>query len=67
LAYSAALGGMAVVALDTGQTRASVGGSLFMLSDTLLALKRFGGLSFPLQEAAVMATYTTAQYLLAGD
>ena len=67
LAYSAALGGMAVVALDTGQTRASIGGSLFMLSDSLLALKRFGGLSFPLQEAAVMATYTTAQYLLAGD
>jgi uncharacterized membrane protein YhhN len=58
---------MALVALDTGQPRASIGGVLFMLSDSLLALKRFAGLRFPLQEAAVMATYTTAQYLLASD
>lgn len=67
LAYSTALGGMALVALDTGHPRASLGGALFMLSDSLLALKRFGGLRIPLQEATVMATYTAAQYLLASD
>jgi uncharacterized membrane protein YhhN len=58
---------MAVVALDTGRPRTSVGGALFMLSDSLLAMKRFAGLRFPLQEAAVMATYTTGQYLLASE
>jgi len=44
---------------------AATGGALFMVSDSLIALDRFGGLHLPLHEGWVMATYTTAQALLA--
>lgn len=66
LAYSAVLVTMALTALDTGG-RAAVGGALFMASDSLLALERFGGLQLPSHEGWVMATYTAAQGLLAAD
>ena len=66
VAYSAVLSGMALAALDTGVPRAAAGGGLFMLSDALIAVDRFGGLRLPLHEGWVMATYTTAQALLAG-
>ena len=60
--YSTALLGTALASLDTGEP---TGGALFLLSDGLLALERFGGVSLPLHEGIVMATYTTAQSLLA--
>jgi uncharacterized membrane protein YhhN len=64
--YSAALLAMSLTALDTGSPRTAVGGALFLASDTLLALEKFGDLHLPAHEALVMATYTTAQALLAG-
>jgi uncharacterized membrane protein YhhN len=67
LVYSAALLGTALVALDTGKARTAAGGALFMVSDTLLALERFGGVHLPAHEGLVMATYTSAQGLLAAD
>lgn len=66
LIYSAALLAMALAALDSGEPRTAAGGALFLTSDTLLALEKFGGLKLPVHEGLVMATYTTAQALLAG-
>lgn len=66
IAYSAVLVAMALTALDTGSPRLTAGGTLFLASDTLLALEKFGGLRLPAHEGLVMATYTTAQALLAG-
>jgi uncharacterized membrane protein YhhN len=65
LVYSAALTATAVAALDTGDARAAAGGALFLASDGLLALERFGGLHLPAHEGLVMASYTAAQALLA--
>src|SRR5439155_12842703 len=42
LVYSAALLGTALFALDSGKARTAVGGGLFLASDTLLALEKFG-------------------------
>lgn len=67
LVYSAALAGTALAALDTGDEAVTAGGVLFMLSDTLLALERFGGVALPAHEGVVMATYTSAQALLASS
>ena len=65
LGYSTALLAMALTALDTGSLRAGAGGALFLLSDSLLALEKFAGLQLPAHEGLVMATYTSAQALLA--
>lgn len=65
LVYSTALTATAVVALDTGDPRAAVGGALFLGSDGLLALERFADVHLPAHEALVMASYTAAQALLA--
>jgi uncharacterized membrane protein YhhN len=65
LVYSAALLGTALAALDTGDPETAAGGALFLLSDALLALERFGDVHLPLHEGLVMATYTTGQALLA--
>ncbi|HUR14349.1 MAG TPA: lysoplasmalogenase [Mycobacteriales bacterium] len=67
LVYSTALLGTALVALDTGKARTAAGGALFLVSDTLLALEKFGDLHLPLHEGLVMATYTGAQGLLATE
>ncbi len=67
LAYSAALLGTALAALDTGDRAVAAGGALFLLSDSLLALERFGDVHLPGHEGLVMASYTTAQGLLASD
>lgn len=56
---------MALVALDTGSPKAATGGALFMVSDSLLALGKFGGVHLPAHEGLVMAAYTTVQALLA--
>jgi uncharacterized membrane protein YhhN len=66
LAYSVALTGTALMALDTGDLRTAAGGAAFLISDTLLALERFADLSLPGHEGWVMATYTSGQALLAG-
>ena len=63
--YSAVLATMAVAALDTGRTTTAVGGALFVISDSLLALHRFADVELPGHEGLVMATYTAAQALLA--
>ena len=65
LVYSAALMGTALAALDTGDPAVAAGGALFVASDTLLALERFAHVELPGHEALVMATYTSAQALLA--
>ena len=65
LAYSTALLAMSLTALDSGSRRTAAGGALFLLSDTLLALEKFAGLHLPAHEGMVMATYATAQALLA--
>jgi len=66
LVYSAALLAMSLTALDTGSPRTAAGGALFLASDTLLALEKFGELRLPAHEGLVMATYASAQALLAG-
>lgn len=65
VAYSTVLVAMAVVALDTGRAATATGGALFLLSDGLLATRRFADVEFPGSEGLVMATYTAAQALLA--
>ena len=65
LVYSTALLGTALAALDTGRAKVAAGGVLFMVSDSLLALERFGDLHLPAHEGIVMATYTSGQALLA--
>lgn len=65
LAYSTALLGTALAARDTGDGAVATGGALFLVSDTLLALERFAGVELPGHEGLVMATYTSAQGMLA--
>jgi len=64
--YSTALLAMSLTALDTGSPRTAAGGALFLASDTVLALEKFGDLRLPAQEGLVMATYASARALLAG-
>lgn len=65
LVYSTALLATALAALDTGDKTVATGGALFLVSDALLALEKFGDVHLPLHEGVVMATYTTGQALLA--
>jgi uncharacterized membrane protein YhhN len=43
--------------------RSGLGGTLFLISDVLIAL-RLAGRDFPFRDALVMSTYATGQYLL---
>jgi uncharacterized membrane protein YhhN len=65
IVYSAALLAMSLAALDTGSPKTAAGGALFLVSDALLALEKFGGVHLPANESLVMATYASAQALLA--
>jgi uncharacterized membrane protein YhhN len=65
LVYSSALLATALAALDTGRTDVAAGGALFLASDALLALERFGDVHLPAHEGIVMGTYTSGQALLA--
>jgi uncharacterized membrane protein YhhN len=67
IVYSAALLAMSLTALDCGPPKTAAGGALFLVSDALLALEKFGGVHLPANESLVMATYAGAQALLAGD
>jgi uncharacterized membrane protein YhhN len=66
IVYSAGLLAMSLVALDSGSPKTAAGGALFLASDALLALEKFGGVHLPASEGLVMAAYTSAQALLAG-
>jgi uncharacterized membrane protein YhhN len=66
IVYSSTLLAMSLTALDSGSPRTAAGGTLFLASDTLLALGKFGDLQLPAHEGLVMATYASAQALLAG-
>jgi uncharacterized membrane protein YhhN len=65
LVYSAALLATALAAADTGKGDVAAGGALFLVSDALLALEKFGDVHLPVHEGIVMATYTSGQALLA--
>jgi uncharacterized membrane protein YhhN len=65
LVYSAALLANALAAADTGKRDVAAGGALFLVSDALLALEKFGDVHLPVHEGIVMATYTSGQALLA--
>ncbi len=65
LVYSSALLAMSLTALDTGRWKTALGGVLFLTSDSLLSLEKFGGVELPGHEGLVMLTYTNAQALLA--
>jgi uncharacterized membrane protein YhhN len=65
VAYSTVLLAMSLTALDSGEPAAVAGGALFLASDSLLALERFGGVHLPGHEGWVMASYTAAQACLA--
>jgi uncharacterized membrane protein YhhN len=65
LAYSSALLATALAAFDTGNPATTAGGVLFLTSDALIALERFSDVRLPVHEGMVMATYTSAQALLA--
>jgi uncharacterized membrane protein YhhN len=63
--YSVVLEVMALTALDRESPAAGAGGMLFLASDSLLALRAFGGMELPAGDGLVMATYAAAQALLA--
>ena len=65
--YSAALLAMVLTALDQGSPAATVGGMLFLVSDSLLALSKFGVTDLPGGDGLVMATYSAGQALLAAS
>jgi uncharacterized membrane protein YhhN len=65
LVYSTALLAMSLAALDCRSSKTVAGGALFLVSDALLALEKFGGMHLPANESLVMLTYTSAQALLA--
>lgn len=44
--------------------RVILGGAIFIVSDTLLALNAFAGTDFPTRHSLVMITYLTAEWLL---
>jgi uncharacterized membrane protein YhhN len=65
--YGVVLLAMAVESVRGPSRSAAAGGALFVASDALLALDRFTDVRLHGHDAIVMATYTTAQALLARD
>lgn len=63
--YGTALAAMAVASSDTGSPALAAGGAAFLVSDSVLALNRFGAADIPAAGAIVMLTYTAAQGLIA--
>ena len=66
IVYSTALLAMSLAALDSRSPKTALGGALFLISDALLAVGKFGEVHLPAHEGFVMAAYTGAQALLAG-
>ena len=65
LMYGTALSAMAIAAVDTGCPATAIGGAAFLVSDSILALDKFGAVKLPAADAMVMASYTAAQALIA--
>jgi uncharacterized membrane protein YhhN len=63
--YGTALAAMALAALETDDLATAAGGGAFLVSDSILALRTFGGPQVPGGDALVMLTYTAAQALIA--
>lgn len=63
IVYAAALVAMAVLATGLGP-RGALGGALFLVSDSLIALHAFADVDLPGQSFWVMLTYIAAQVLL---
>ena len=61
--YGVALTAMAVLATGMGRA-AGVGGAVFMLSDSLIALRAFADVDLPAHSFWVMLTYVVGQALL---
>jgi uncharacterized membrane protein YhhN len=61
--YGVALAAMAVLATGLGPV-AGVGGAVFMLSDSLIALRAFADVELPAHSFWVMLTYVVGQALL---
>lgn len=62
-----ALAGVSLSALIKGHRsalRSMLGGILYCISDSLIAINAFAGLNFPFRNAATMLTYLAAQALL---
>lgn len=64
LVYAAALMAMSVLASGYGSL-GTVGGALFLISDSLIALTTFSDLAFPWRGPLIMFTYIVGQGLLA--
>jgi uncharacterized membrane protein YhhN len=62
IVYSTALLAMALAALDSGSPRTAAGGALFLASDALIALEKFGGLHLPAHEGVV--SWTAANMII---
>jgi uncharacterized membrane protein YhhN len=62
--YSLLLVAMAILASGRNRT-AAAGGALFVVSDALIACELAGIEAVPGQDAAIMPTYVTGQFLLA--
>ena len=67
LLYSVALLAMSLTALDKNSPTVATGGLLFLASDALLALRKFGVVEHRSADGLVMATYAAAQALLASS
>jgi uncharacterized membrane protein YhhN len=65
LIYGTILTAMGLAAFDTGNPETAIGGAAFLLSDSILALDKFGVVTLPAADGMVMATYTAAQALIA--
>jgi uncharacterized membrane protein YhhN len=63
VAYGAALTAMAVLATGLGRV-AGIGGVVFMVSDSLIALRAFADVELPAHSFWVMLTYVVGQALL---
>ena len=65
--YTIALLAMTLTAMDQDSPAAASGGLLFLASDALLALRKFGVVDRRSVDGLVMATYAAAQALLASS
>ncbi|MDN5599822.1 MAG: lysoplasmalogenase [Brachybacterium sp.] len=63
IVYATVLCAMALLATGLGRA-AGIGGAVFVVSDSLIALSAFGALTLPAHSVWVMATYLLAQVLL---
>ena len=63
--YGTALAAMAIAALDTDDRAVAAGGAAFLVSDSILAMRKFDAAALRGADGLVMLTYTAAQALIA--